>query len=137
MDSGLPRSKMTLVAGGCLPGSTTVHDRPSSTSRCPSRDTSASLPSVFQTSSSDPEPSDRAELTDIRGAIGFSSFCVLLYYAVANASAFTLRARRFIPVLGLAGCVLLAVALPLSSVLSGAAVVAAGIVAYAIGASRR
>jgi basic amino acid/polyamine antiporter, APA family len=74
---------------------------------------------------------------DIRGAIGFSSFCVLLYYAVANASAFTLRARRFIPVLGLAGCVLLAVALPLSSVLSGAAVVAAGIVAYAIGASRR
>ena len=27
--------------------------------------------------------------TDLRGAIGFSSFGVLLYYAVANASAFT------------------------------------------------
>jgi len=74
---------------------------------------------------------------DIRGAIGFSSFCVLLYYAVANASAFTLGTRRFVPVVGLAGCLLLAVTLPFASVLSGAAVVAAGVVAYAIGASRR
>lgn len=28
--------------------------------------------------------------TDQRGAIGFSSFCVLTYYAIANASAWTL-----------------------------------------------
>ena len=29
---------------------------------------------------------------DLGAAIGFSSFCVLVYYAIANASAFTLRA---------------------------------------------
>lgn len=49
---------------------------------------------------------------DLRGAIGFSSFCVLLYYAVANASALTLADRgRAVPALGLAGCLLLAVVL--------------------------
>ena len=31
-----------------------------------------------------------AAVADVRGAIGFSSFAVLLYYAVANASAWTL-----------------------------------------------
>ena len=31
--------------------------------------------------------------TDVRGAIGFSSFGVLAYYAVANASAWTLSPR--------------------------------------------
>ena len=33
-------------------------------------------------------------VADVRGAIGFSSFAVLFYYAVANASAFTLTRRR-------------------------------------------
>src|SRR5205823_10763282 len=37
-----------------------------------------------------------ASLTDIRGAIGFSSFCVLFYYAIANVSALTLG-RRVVP----------------------------------------
>ncbi len=32
-----------------------------------------------------------AATADVRGAIGFSSFGVLVYYAIANASAFTLR----------------------------------------------
>jgi len=51
-------------------------------------------------------------LLDLRGAIGFSSFCVLLYYAIANASALTLEdRRRVLPALGLAGCLLLAVTL--------------------------
>jgi APA family basic amino acid/polyamine antiporter len=31
-----------------------------------------------------------AAVVDVRGAIGFSSFAVLLYYAIANASAWTL-----------------------------------------------
>jgi APA family basic amino acid/polyamine antiporter len=70
-----------------------------------------------------------AAVVDLRGAIGFSSFAVLAYYAIANASAFTLG-RRLVPVVGFAGCVVLAFALPLSSVLAGAAVVAAGAAAY-------
>jgi basic amino acid/polyamine antiporter, APA family len=52
---------------------------------------------------------------DLRGAIGFSSFAVLLYYALANASALTLtpeerRPPRALPVLGIVGCVTLGLA---------------------------
>ena len=72
-----------------------------------------------------------AAVVDVRGAIGFSSFAVLLYYAIANASAWTLGAR-VIPALGLAGCLVLAFALPLSSVLIGAGVVVIGAVLYAV-----
>ncbi|MFI9175812.1 APC family permease [Streptomyces lincolnensis] len=78
-----------------------------------------------------------AATADVRGAIGFSSFGVLAYYAVANASAWTLtpeegRPARVVPVLGLAGCLVLAFALPVSSVISGTAVLALGAVAYGI-----
>jgi APA family basic amino acid/polyamine antiporter len=78
-----------------------------------------------------------AASADLRSAIGFSSFAVLLYYAIANASALTLRPdegrpARPIPVIGLIGCVVLAFALPLSSVIAGAAVVGAGIAAYGL-----
>ncbi|MCF6525444.1 APC family permease [Streptomyces sp. JJ36] len=74
---------------------------------------------------------------DLRGAIGFSSFGVLVYYAVANASAWTLtpdegRPHRLVPAVGLAGCLLLAFALPLSSMVSGAAVLAVGVAAYGV-----
>ncbi|MFH9202114.1 APC family permease [Streptomyces anulatus] len=74
---------------------------------------------------------------DVRGAIGFSSFGVLAYYAIANASAWTLapdegRPARAIPVLGLAGCLVLAFALPVSSVIRGAAVLALGAAAYGV-----
>jgi APA family basic amino acid/polyamine antiporter len=72
-----------------------------------------------------------AAVVDVRGAIGFSSFAVLLYYAIANASAMTLRGK-VIPVAGLVGCVVLAFSLPLSSVLTGAAVVVIGAAAYAL-----
>ncbi|WP_061290380.1 APC family permease [Herbidospora cretacea] len=75
--------------------------------------------------------------TDVRGAIGFSSFGVLVYYAVANASAWTLspaegRPARIIPIVGTAGCLVLAFALPLGSVLTGAAVIAAGAAVYGL-----
>ncbi|WP_282791514.1 APC family permease [Streptomyces sp. CC224B] len=78
-----------------------------------------------------------AATVDVRGAIGFSSFGVLAYYAVANAAAWTLtpaegRPPRVVPVLGLTGCLLLAFALPPSSVAAGAAVLAAGAAAYGI-----
>ncbi|WP_081900575.1 APC family permease [Allokutzneria albata] len=73
-----------------------------------------------------------AGFADLRGVIGFSSFGVLLYYAIANASAWTLGSRRVVPVVGLLGCVVLACTLPVVSVLSGAAVVVVGIVLYAV-----
>lgn len=69
---------------------------------------------------------------DLRGAIGFSSFCVLIYYAVANASAVTLDRRAPIPWLGLAGCLLVAVSLPWAAVLGGLAVFAVGAAWYAV-----
>jgi APA family basic amino acid/polyamine antiporter len=70
-------------------------------------------------------------VTDLRGAIGFSSFGVLLYYGIANAAAFTQtgaerRWPRALNVLGLLGCVVLALSLPATSILAGAAVLAAG-----------
>ncbi|WP_226961593.1 MULTISPECIES: APC family permease [Streptomyces] len=86
-----------------------------------------------------------AATTDLRGAIGFSSFGVLAYYAIANAAAWTLtpaegRPARLVPVLGLAGCLVLAFALPPTSVLTGAGVLLVGAAAYGIrraGARRR
>ncbi|WP_298886063.1 APC family permease [uncultured Serinicoccus sp.] len=75
-------------------------------------------------------------LADLRGAIAFSSFGVLLYYAVANASALTLRGQwrgaPWVPVLGLAGCLTLALALPGPAVAGGLAVLALGLVGYAL-----
>ncbi len=71
-----------------------------------------------------------AATVDLRGAIGFSSFAVLTYYAIANASAFTLGRSRTIPVVGGIGCVVLAFTLPTASVLAGAAVLAVGALLY-------
>ncbi|WP_283206658.1 APC family permease [Nocardia cyriacigeorgica] len=76
-----------------------------------------------------------AATADLRAAIGFSSFGVLLYYAIANASAWTLtrddgRPPRPVPIAGLIGCLLLAFTLPAESVLAGAGVAAAGAVVY-------
>jgi APA family basic amino acid/polyamine antiporter len=70
-------------------------------------------------------------MADLRSAIGFSSFAVLTYYALTNASAWTLpadqrRSPRWIAGVGLAGCVLLAFALPGSAVVGGVVVLAFG-----------
>jgi basic amino acid/polyamine antiporter, APA family len=69
---------------------------------------------------------------DLTGVIGFSSFGVLLYYAVANAAALTQDAghRRYprgLQLLGLAGCLTLAATLPVGSVLAGLVVLVVGI----------
>ncbi|MFF5787673.1 APC family permease [Streptomyces sp. NPDC012693] len=78
-----------------------------------------------------------AATADVRAAIGFSSFGVLVYYGIANASAWTLGGRsRPLAALGLAGCGALAFALPLGSVLAGSGVVAAGVVAWAVSRGR-
>jgi APA family basic amino acid/polyamine antiporter len=66
-------------------------------------------------------------VADLRGAIGFSSFAVLVYYAVANASALTLptKQRRYpqwVAALGLIGCAVLALSLPLGTIAAGSAV---------------
>ncbi|MEU9737091.1 APC family permease [Streptomyces sp. NPDC048002] len=76
-----------------------------------------------------------AATVDVRGAIGFSSFGVLAYYAVANASAWTLRpgpAARIVPAVGLLGCVVLAFALPWASVVVGTCVLLVGVAAYGV-----
>ncbi|MEU8432051.1 APC family permease [Streptomyces sp. NPDC029216] len=76
-----------------------------------------------------------AATADLRGAIGFSSFGVLVYYAIANASAWTLGSvvkGRAVAAAGLSGCVLLACALPLTSAVTGAAVLTLGALAYAV-----
>ncbi|KKW62077.1 transporter, partial [Mycolicibacterium elephantis] len=70
-----------------------------------------------------------AAVVDVRSAIGFSSFAVLVYYAIANAAAFTLG-RRVIPTAGLIGCLVLAFSLPTWPVIVGASVVLMGALAY-------
>jgi APA family basic amino acid/polyamine antiporter len=73
---------------------------------------------------------------DLRGAIGFSSFAVLTYYAITNASSLTLAAdqRRWprgLAVFGMAGCVVLAFTLPLASVVGGVTVLVLGALVWA------
>ncbi len=73
---------------------------------------------------------------DLRGAIGFSGVTILTYYAITNAACLTLpddrrRWPRSIAVVGLAGCLTLAVMLPLAAVIAGGTVLVAGLAARA------
>ncbi|NRG40577.1 amino acid permease [Rathayibacter sp. VKM Ac-2835] len=70
-------------------------------------------------------------VADLRSAIGFSSFGVLLYYLVANVAALTQEAPhrrypRLLAVVGVAGCLLLVATLPPASIAGGVAVLAVG-----------
>ncbi len=70
-------------------------------------------------------------VADLRSAIGFSSFGVLVYYLVANASAITQppaerRVPRWLSAAGAVGCLVLVATLPIESVLGGLAVFAVG-----------
>lgn len=71
-------------------------------------------------------------VTDLRGAIGFSSFGVLLYYSVANLAAWRQQTQRRYPrwlqAGGLVGCLVLVVTLPIPSILAGIAVFVVGVV---------
>lgn len=72
-------------------------------------------------------------VADLRGAIGFSSFGVLLYYLIANAAAFRQvgAARRYpraLQVLGVLGCLLLVNTLPVVASLIGTGIVIVGVV---------
>lgn len=75
--------------------------------------------------------------TDVLTVVGFSSFGVLIYYAVANLSALTLTSRpwyapRALNALGLLGCLLLAFTLPPASVLTMTAILAVGMLGRAV-----
>jgi APA family basic amino acid/polyamine antiporter len=81
-------------------------------------------------------------VADLRGAIGFSSFAVLTYYALTNASALRLTATerrwpRWLAVVGLCLCGLLALTLPLGSVVGGALVLVVGSIAWRATAAYR
>ncbi|RZT85643.1 APA family basic amino acid/polyamine antiporter [Pseudonocardia sediminis] len=79
-------------------------------------------------------------VADVQAAIGFSSFAVLVYYAIANAAAFTLpghqsphRARlRVVTVIGLLGCLALAFTLPPTTIAIGVVVLAVGVAGRAV-----
>jgi APA family basic amino acid/polyamine antiporter len=69
---------------------------------------------------------------DLRGAIGFSSLAVLVYYLLANVSARRLgseqrRPPRWLTAAGAAGCTLLALTLPPVAVVAGIGVLAVGV----------
>lgn len=71
-------------------------------------------------------------IADLRDAIGFSSFGVLLYYLIANAAAFrqSAPARRYpraLQVTGALGCLLLVNTLPVLASLVGTGVVLLGV----------
>jgi APA family basic amino acid/polyamine antiporter len=81
-------------------------------------------------------------LVDLRGAIGFSSFGVLIYYAIANASAYTQtgaqrRWPRLLNVVGLIGCLVLVATLPIGSILTGIVMFAIGLAGRAVVLRRR
>ncbi|MCM0618356.1 APC family permease [Paenarthrobacter sp. TYUT067] len=72
-------------------------------------------------------------VADLRGAIGFSSFGVLLYYLVANIAAYTQPAEdrrypKFLQVAGAVACVVLVATLPPISAGVGVLMFAVGIV---------
>jgi basic amino acid/polyamine antiporter, APA family len=74
-------------------------------------------------------------LSDLRSAIGFSAFTVLLYYAITNAAALRLepaerRWPRGLALAGLLGSMLLAFSLPPASVLGGVLVLLIGAALY-------
>ena len=74
--------------------------------------------------------------------IGFSSFGVLVYYAIANAAAYTQSAAdrrwpRALQILGLGGCIALVITLPWTSLLAGGLIFAVGLAGRRIVIARR
>jgi len=116
--AGVSRTVFAMAAAGDLPGRlAAVHPR----FKVPHRAELAAGALVGAT----------VAVADVRGAIGFSSMLVLVYYAVANTAALTLTAAerrwsRWLAVTGLAGCLVVAASLPASSLAADAIVLAGG-----------
>ncbi len=74
-------------------------------------------------------------LADLRAAIGFSSFAILIYYAIANIAAWTLGKEqrlwpRWMSAMGLISCVTVALSLPRISVIGGLILFGIGLLVY-------
>lgn len=74
-------------------------------------------------------------VADLRSAIGFSSFAILVYYAIANAAAWTLqpdqrRWPRWMSAAGVFACAIVALNLPMESIAGGMIVFGAGLAFY-------
>ena len=72
-------------------------------------------------------------LIDLRGAIGFSSFGVLLYYLIANVAAYTQspdrrQFPRVLQIIGVGGCGILVLTLPLNAVIGGTLIFVVGMI---------
>lgn len=74
-------------------------------------------------------------VADLRSAIGFSSFAILVYYAIANVAAWTLKPEqrrwpRWMSVAGVFFCGIVAINLPLMSVVGGIVLFGLGLLIY-------
>ena len=74
---------------------------------------------------------------DLRGAIGFSSFAILIYYAIANISGLTLKAEqrlwpKWMSAAGLLACLVVALHLPVQSLAGGVILFVIGSMVYAV-----
>ena len=72
---------------------------------------------------------------DVRSAVGFSSFTILIYYAITNASAISLPKEKRLWSSNLAGaglfsCLLLALSLPSQSLIIGGTVMTIGTIIF-------
>ncbi len=72
---------------------------------------------------------------DVRSAIGFSSFTILIYYAITNVSAISLPKEkrlwpRYLAGAGLFSCLLLALSLPSQSLIIGGTVITIGTIIF-------
>lgn len=107
------------------------------------------LPQFFQAVHPKHKVPHRAELSvgailffltlffDIRAVIGFSSFAILVYYAVANLSAWTLSSSerqwpRWMSMFGLLACLVVAFSLPKSTIFGGVILFSVGSLVYFI-----
>ena len=127
--AGVSRTTFAMAADGDLPGGSAPSTPSTACPTTPSSPSGAIVVAVVA-------------VADLRGAIGFSSFAVLTYYAIANASAWTLppaqrRGPRALAVAGVVGCVGLAVSLPPASVVAGLGVLSAGTAVWLVGTTRR
>lgn len=66
---------------------------------------------------------------DLRAAIGFSSFAILIYYAIANAAAWKLR-RTWRPISGFFVCIIIAFSLPPKAILGGIGLLLLGLLIH-------
>ena len=80
-------------------------------------------------------------IVELRSAIGISGVAVLSYYAITNASTLTLDASQrrwppFVAAIGLAGCLTLIVALPVTAVITGVTALVVGAAARMLTSGR-